>query len=115
LTTFAIEWIIRRMRRRLLAALLVFGWVSLSGFDVVEDLDEAPGQPALSKASGDGSSGSKRGGWGPLANNIVESANRTKQIDFALVMFPSRIFCLHFVLEIHRRSQLHKLYRVFLL
>jgi hypothetical protein len=103
------------MLRRLLAALVVLGWVSLSAFDVVEDLDEVPGQPAVSKTSNDGSAGSKRGGWGPLVNNIVESANRTKQIEFNFVTFSSRIFDFDPLLEHHRRSQLHKLYRVFLI
>jgi hypothetical protein len=114
LTTFAIEWIIRRMFRRLLATLVILGWVSLSGFDVVEDLDELPGRPAISQISSDGSSGLKRGGWGPLANNIVESAIRIKQIDFTL-SFPARIFHFDLVLEHQRRFQLHKLYRVFLI
>jgi hypothetical protein len=115
LTSLVIEWMIRRMCKRLLAALLVLGWISLSGFDVVEDLDEAPGQAAVSKASGNGSSGSKRGGWGPLANNIVESANRTRQIDFPLVTFASSVLYFELLVELHRRSQLHKLYRVFLI
>jgi hypothetical protein len=103
------------MLRRLLAALIVLGWVGLSVFDVVEDLDEVPGRAAVSKTSGDGGAGSKRGGWGPLANNIVESANRTKQIEFNSVTFGSRIFDFAPLLEHHRRSQLHKLYRVFLI
>ena len=103
------------MFRRLLAALVILGWVSLSGFDVVEDLDELPGQPSVSQTSGDGGSGLKRGGWGPLANNIVESAIRIKQIDFTLISLPARIFHFDLVLEHQRRLQLHKLYRVFLI
>lgn len=115
LTSLVIEWMIRRMCKRLLAALLILGWISLSGFDVVEDLDEAPGQVAVSKAPADGSSVTKRGGWGPLANNIVESANRTKQIDFPLATFASPVFYFDLLVELHRRSPLHKLYRVFLI
>lgn len=30
------------MFRKLIAALLILGWISLSGFDLVEDLDEVP-------------------------------------------------------------------------
>jgi hypothetical protein len=59
------------MCRRLIAVLLILGWISLSGFDVVEDLDEIPGQVTISSASPDNNPISKRGGWGPLANNIV--------------------------------------------
>lgn len=106
---------IRRMCRRLLAALLIIGWVSLSGFDVVEDLDEVPGQVAVSTSSPDDSSTSKRGGWGPLANNIIESANRTQQVNSALVSFTPTIFAFDPVPVFRRHFQLHKLYRVFLI
>lgn len=103
------------MCRRLLAALLIIGWVSLSGFDVVEDLDEVPGQVAVSTSSPDDSSTSKRGGWGPLANNIIESANRIQQLNSALVSFTPTIFAFDPVLVFRRHFQLHKLYRVFLI
>ena len=106
---------IRRVCRKLIAALLILGWISLSGFDVVEDLDEIPGQLAVSSTSPDDSSTSKRGGWGPLANNIVESANRTQQADVALVSFTPTIFDPHPVLDFRRHFALHKLYRVFLI
>ena len=103
-----------RMCRKLIAALLILGWTSLSGFDVVEDLDEIPGCAAVSNASPDGST-SKRGGWGPLANNIVESANRIQQVDVAPVSpFPA-IFNFAQLFDFRRHSQLHKLYRVFLI
>jgi hypothetical protein len=103
------------MCRKLIAALLILGWISLSGFDVVEDLDEVPGQVAVSSSSPDDSSTSKRGGWGPLVNNIVESANRTQRADVALVSFTSTTFDPDPVLDFRRHFPLHKLYRVFLI
>src|SRR6266508_4023389 len=103
------------MCRKLIAALLILGWISLSGFDVVEDLDEVPGQVAVSSSSLDDSSSSKRGGWGPLANNIVESANHTQHTDVALVSFTRTIFDPPPILDFRGHFQLHKLYRVFLI
>jgi hypothetical protein len=79
------------MFRKVIAALLIVGWVSFSGFDVVEDLDEMPGQIAVSSRSADGSADSKRGGWGPLANNIIESAYRTQQVAWTVGYFVSTI------------------------
>jgi len=106
---------ILRMCRKFIAGLLILGWTSLSGFDVVEDLDEIPGQIAVSSTSPDDSSTSKRSGWGPLANNIVESANRTQPADVALVSFTPTIFDPDPVLDFRRHFQFYKLYRVFLI
>jgi hypothetical protein len=103
------------MCRKLIAALLIIGWVSLSGFDLVEDLDEVPGQVAVSNSPSHDSSTSKRGGWGPLANNIIESANRIQQVDSALVSFAPTIFDFDAVPVFRRHFQLHKLNRVFLI
>ena len=115
LTSLVIRWMIRRMCRRLLAVLLILGWVSLSGFDVVEDLDEAPGQTALSPAPDDATSGSKRGGWGPLANNIVESANRIQDTNVVLISIAETGFDYEPVFQFQKHFQLHKLYHVFLI
>ena len=100
---------------KLVVALLILGWISLSGFDLVEDLDEIPGQVAVSSSSPDDSSGSKRGGWGPLANNIVESATPTQQTGVVLVSFTPTIFDPNPVLDFRGHLQLHKLYRVYLI
>lgn len=102
------------MCRRLVAALLVIGWVSLSGFDVVEDLDEIPGQAAVSRSAEEESSSSKRA-MGPLANNIIESANRTPLTISAPVSSFHTTFCFDHAFIFHRHAQLHKLYRVFLI
>jgi hypothetical protein len=102
------------MWRRVVAALLVLGWISLSGFDVVEDLDEAPGQVQVSAAAGESGPGSKRA-MGPLAKNIIESASRTKPIHLAPVDRGLIVFRIKPVTEFHKHSQLHKLFRVFLI
>lgn len=106
---------IARMCRKLVAVLVILGWVSLSCFDVVEDLDEIPGHVEVSSSSPDNSSSSKQLGWGHLANNIVESANHTEQTSVALISFTPVAFELNRVLTLRRHFQLHKLYRVFLI
>jgi hypothetical protein len=98
---------------KIFAALVVFGWVSLSCFDVIEDLDEIPGQVAISTPDDPGTA--KRGGWGPLANNSVESANHTERADVVLVSLTPNIFHSAPVLDFRRHSRLHKLHRVFLI
>jgi hypothetical protein len=103
------------MCRKFVTVLVILGWVSLSCFDVVEDLDEIPGQVAVWSSSPDDSSTAKRGGWGPLANNIVESANETKQTVVELISFTRVAFEFNRVFDLRRHFQLHKLYRVFLI
>ena len=100
--------------RKLIAALLICGWISLSGFDVVEDLDEIPGCVAVSNTSNDRSI-SKRGGWMSLANNLVESANRIQQVDVVPIRLIPTIATFAQLFDFRRCSQLHKIYRVFLI
>lgn len=102
------------MCRRLVSALLILGWISLSGFDVVEDLDEAPGRAAFSATPDNAAAGAKRS-MGSLANNIIESASRTKQSNGELVTLIATICHLDLLLEFRKHSQLHKLHRVFLI
>ena len=71
------------MLKRLIVILLIIGWISLSGFDLIEDLNEISGQVTVSVSSPDDSPTAKRGGSGPLANNIVESAGSTQRVDVA--------------------------------
>jgi hypothetical protein len=104
----------RSMCRKLVAALLIIGWISLSGFDVVEDLDEVPGKSAVSGGPKADRSTSKRGRWG-LANNIIESANRTPATHIALASLFSTIAVFDLISDFHRHFPLHKLYRVFLI
>lgn len=114
LTSTGIGPMIRPMFRRILAALLSICWVSLSGFDVVEDLDDISRQTVLSSASPDDSSSSVRR-WGPLANNIIESANRIQPDSRTLVSFTASSFNQYQLLDLRRQLQLHKLYCVFLI
>jgi hypothetical protein len=102
------------MCRRVIAALLVLGWISLSGFDVVEDLDKVPGQVQVSTAPDDTGASSKRA-MGALANNIIESASRTKAFRLAPVDFGTIVFRVEPITEFRKHSQLHKLFRVFLI
>jgi hypothetical protein len=106
---------IHRVCRKLIAALLILGWVSLSCIDVVEDLDQTPGQVAVSSAPDHSGSSSKRREWGPLANNIVESANHTEEADVALASLTKVIFDFDPILHCRRYLQLHKFYRVVLI
>ena len=39
------------MRSKVFALFLIFGWVLLSGWDLVEDLSEIPGRGVISSAS----------------------------------------------------------------
>ena len=105
---------IPRMCREFAAVLLILGWISLSAFDVLEDLHGASGQGTLSKGSDSGST-VKFHDKVPLANNIVESANRIQQTDLALVNFTPTLFDCETLLAFRRHSQLHKLYQVFLI
>ena len=102
------------MWRKTAGALVILGWISLSCFDVVEDLDEIPGQAAVSKSSPNNAS-AKRGGWGPLANNTVESAIYTEQDYIARLTFIPTIIDSESFLDFHGYFPLHKLHRVFLI
>jgi hypothetical protein len=106
--------IVSGMCSKAIAALVILGWISLSGFDVVEDLDEVPGQRALSDSSPYDNTNAKRGGWGPLANNMVESANRTQRAEITIVSCIAT-FAIESFPDIRRHFRLHKLYRVFLI
>jgi hypothetical protein len=102
------------MCRKVVATLLIAGWVILSGFDVLEDL-QSPGRVAVSKVLHDRSSTPTVRGWGVLANNIVESAFRIPQAYFYLVGSSASTLDLDAVLDFRAYFQLHKLYRVFLI
>ncbi len=101
------------MSRKFWAVLLIFGWVSLSGFDVLDDLDEVPGQAAVSRSSHEGSS-SKRA-MGALPNNIIESASPIPEVQGLIVNLVQGILPVYSTPDFHRHSQLHKLYHVFLI
>ncbi len=103
------------MWRKIVGTLVILGWISLSCFDVVEDLNEIPDQAAVFKSFPEGNASTKRGAWGPLANNIVESAIYTKQDYIALLTFIPTIIDSESFLDFHAYFPLHKLHRVFLI
>jgi hypothetical protein len=100
------------MLRRFVALLLVFSWIILSGYDVVEDLD-LPNQIEFQSSMPDPVA--PLGSSGLLTRNIVESADHT----------PYRCQCLLEQLAIRKitytphysqkTSKLHKIHRVFLI
>ena len=114
LTTPTIEQMIPRMRSKVCALFLIFGWVLLSGWDLVEDLSEIPGRGVISSASSPDSLKRTRHG-GALANNIVESATRLPQAPFELASLAVFIIDVDLDFDFRRYFRLHKLYRVFLI
>jgi hypothetical protein len=100
---------------RILASVLIAGWVILSGFDLIEDLDDVPGQVAISTASPQDAKSPKLGGWGTFANNMVECADLGKQNDSVSVEH-TNFSCSSFsVVDSLKASQRHKLHRVLLI
>ena len=100
------------MYRKPLAILLVCSWVILSGFDLLEDLDESldPGaQSSRACRVPHGASGTN------VANNIVESADRVQPFYTGLFDLPSVHASADLDLSFKKASQLHKLHRVFLI
>jgi hypothetical protein len=106
---------IRSMCRKIAAVLLVLGWVTLSGFDIVEDLGAIPSLQALTGSSEFDGGRSRLQGSVPLANNIVESANRLSPFYLAFTHFALAPFNCGATMGLRRYSRLHKLYRVFLI
>jgi len=102
------------MLKRLVAALLIVCWIGLSGFDLVEDLNELHGQAAISQSSS-GSSVPQRYGCGPLANNIVEFAYHVERNNRDLLNPSLIVTQSDWLVDFRRQSQLHKLHRVFLI
>jgi len=101
------------MCKKVIASLLIAGWVILSGFAVLEDL-EFPDGAAVARLR-DLSSQSIVAGGEFLTNNIVESAYRIQQAYCDLV--GPTILTLNFdaVPDFRAYFQLHKLYHVFLI
>lgn len=101
------------MCARLVSVLLVVGWVSLSAFDLLEDLKIPTGGSAYTQT--DKSYAHRWSRHPSLANNIIESAVNAPSAYVPLVnpnRPPSAIYPLtspHGVLEIH------KLHRVLLI
>ena len=102
------------MWRRVAALIVIFGWISLSGFDVVEDLDDLPIPSAVSKSVSDGNPTVKRAFSVRLANNMVELAYRNQEV-VAILNFVPHIVNFAPGFHVQRHSPLHKLFRVLLI
>ena len=101
------------MLNRSLAAILVFGWVALSGFDLLEDL-----QPAFSDGASAQTGKSRPPHWRPhpsLVNNIVESAIGTHADYTPLLPVYESEPTVYLLCSWPRVLELHKLNRVFLI
>lgn len=112
LTSSVAVWIYAVMLKRVLGLLLVFSWISLSGFDVTEDLD-LPDQIEF-KTSTD-SPIATHGPAGLLARNIIESADLApSRCPNLLEQFATlRTTCIPY--HFQKTSKLHKIHRVFLI
>jgi hypothetical protein len=101
------------MFAKLAAALLVFGWLSLSAFDLLEDLKFGSGASAYTQS---GKSHSRT--WNRqlnLANNIVESAVSTHDDYPPLPQEDDSQEAIYLLWSTPRVVDLHVLHRVFLI
>jgi len=95
-----------------LALLLVFSWVILSGFDVIEDLD-LPDQIELHNSSDALSRGP--GSAALVARNVVESAVRACMRCWILPGHSFELTAIYIPSLSHRIFKLHKIHQVFLI
>ena len=112
LTSSVALWIYVFMLRKAMAILLVFSWITLSGFDVVEDLD-LPDQIEFQSSTDSPITGN--GSAGILASNIVESADHTQSRRPNLLAQFAASITLYTPHLSHKVSKLHKVHRVFLI
>jgi hypothetical protein len=100
------------MLRGFVALLLVFSWIILSGYDVVEDLvlpDQIEFQSSIPGPA------APHGSSGLVTRNIVESADHTPyRCQCLLEQFATQqaSYPPHYS---HKTSKLHKVHRVFLI
>ena len=114
LTSCAFLGTIAAMPRNGAAALVIVGWLTLSCYDIAEDLNQLAGQTTISTSTAKHGSAKPGAAGGPLANNIVESANRTpRDITITSIMEFTRSGGAGSAFR--RHSPLHKLHRVFLI
>ena len=99
------------MLKRSLLLLLVFSWIILSGYDVVEDLD-LPDQIEFQNSTDEPIA---VGFNGLLARNIVESADHTPNRCPNLLEQYARLEITYTLHHSRKTSKLHKLHRVYLI
>jgi len=109
---FRMDKYVSSMFREALAFLLIVSWVVLSGFDLLEDLNLP--KPTNVHALPDASVPNGDGGFNVL-NNIVESADHKQPYASFFFNLAGIDFSADGVLLFKKVSQLHKLYRVFLI
>jgi hypothetical protein len=100
------------MSRKSVAILLVFAWVFLSAFDLLEDLKVPFGKTAYSESA---KSHSRDGSRASLANNMVESAVKPPAAYTPLLHPEYSQSAIHPRWSLLRALDLHKLHRVFLI
>jgi hypothetical protein len=101
------------MPRRILIAVLVMGWVSLSIFDLLEDLRVPSQQIAFNQTGQVHPLKSSRPS--NLANNMVESALTAPSVHAPLLRPDHSQSAIHPLASLNRALSLHKLHRVFLI
>jgi hypothetical protein len=100
------------MLRKALAVLLVFSWVILSGFDLLEDFD-LPIQIGVHQPLGNSP---PSGGPGvDLVNNLLESGDRTRFSYVGLLALSVVDSSVDRSTVSKKVSKIHKLHRVFLI
>ncbi len=98
---------------KLLAVWLVFGWVSLSAFDLLEDLNIASGDSTYTQTGKSHSPHWRR--HLSLVNNIVESAVCAHGGYSPLLRLNVFKTTIHPLASSHRVLELYKLHRVLLI
>lgn len=101
------------MARRSLAILLIFSWIILSGFDVVEDL-HILNQSELKNLT-NALIPRENGSGGILARNIVESADRMGSRCANLLEQGFETTAIYTPSLSQKVSKLHKIHQVFLI
>jgi len=99
------------MLKRFVALLLVFSWIILSGYDVVEDLD-LPDQTEFQSSIDDPIVGASTG---ILARNIIESADYTPSRCPNLLEQFGVLKTTYVPHHSQKTSKLYKVHRVFLI
>jgi hypothetical protein len=100
--------------RKLLAILLVFSWVVLSGLDVAEDLN-VPVDIALHSGNPIDDSMPNAGHPGPLTNNVLEWSDRIEASSNPFFGLPVFALPLEVSKVSKRAANIHKLLCVFLI
>lgn len=100
------------MARNFLALLLIMFWLSLSGFDILEDLDFADQVELYSSTA---SPLLDHGRSARLTHNIVESAGHSKIRYFSFMEQPAARLLICSPTPFQKTYKLHKLHHAFLI